>query len=187
MKTNKTAARRGISFVGFLVGLAMAALILAIVFGVAGCDSPSQPSAQKQQAAATEQLTAEAQRQVGMPAIKNFQERKLMKQIIELRDREDLITYAYLVSLNGELVYLGKCVGFGLPYSVQFTSPESIVRNGHSTRSSYWTGPMPQPDPNGLYMPQGLSATWLMMLGDDGEVHPVYIEPQIIVSPFKLI
>jgi hypothetical protein len=31
-----------------------------------------------------------------------------------------------------------------------------------------------------------LSATWLMMLDDKGEARPVYVEPAIIVSPFKL-
>jgi hypothetical protein len=35
-------------------------------------------------------------------------------------------------------------------------------------------------------MPDGLSATWVMLKGPDGKVKPVYIEPQIIVSPFKL-
>ena len=46
---------------------------------------------------------------------------------------------------------------------------------------------VPQADPNGLFMPTGLSATWLMMI--DPKTHeprPVYIEPEIIVSPFPL-
>ena len=46
---------------------------------------------------------------------------------------------------------------------------------------------MPQADPNGLFMPSGLSATWLMMIDQrTGEARPVYVEPQIIVSPFPL-
>lgn len=46
---------------------------------------------------------------------------------------------------------------------------------------------MPQSEPNGLFMPDSLSATWLMMIDPDtGEPRPVYVEPLIIVSPFKL-
>jgi hypothetical protein len=119
-----------------------------------------------------------------MPAIKNFQERKLMKMIFELRDREDLVCHAYMVNLNGELIYLGKCIGFGLPYSVQYTNPEKVAR---FSSAAHAYGTLPQPDPNGLFMPEGLSATWLMMVDEKtGEPHPVYIEPQIIVSTFPL-
>lgn len=31
-----------------------------------------------------------------------------------------------------------------------------------------------------------VSATWIMLKGPDGKVHPVYMEPEIIVSPFPL-
>ena len=119
-----------------------------------------------------------------MPAIKNFQERKLAKMIFELRDQEDLITYAYLVNLEGKLIFLGKCLGFGLPYSVQYTNPQKVVYSGGYERGF---GSMPQADPNGLFMPEGLSATWLMMYDETTKkARPVYVEPQIIVSPFPL-
>jgi len=46
---------------------------------------------------------------------------------------------------------------------------------------------VPQADPNGLYMPQGLSATWLLMVDPKTkQARPVYVEPEIVVSPFKL-
>lgn len=178
--------RRGFTFIELLVVVATVALLAGIVIPFAtGCETKANAgTAEEQQARQTEKLANEAQRQIGMPAIKNFQERKLMKQIIELRDKEDLITYAYIINMHGELVYLGKCVGFGLPYSVQFTSPEKLTYADAAGYHSQNEIPMPQADPNGLYMPQGLSATWLMMLGDDGEIHPVYVEPEIIVSPF---
>ena len=36
-------------------------------------------------------------------------------------------------------------------------------------------------------MPEGLSATWLMMINPaTGEAQPVYIESEIVVSPFPL-
>lgn len=123
------------------------------------------------------QLLTESNSQLGMPAIVNFQEKKLAKMIFELRDREDLICFAYIVNLNGQLVFIGKCIGYGLPYSTQYTNPMKY-EYGHI---------LPQADPNGLYMPDGMSATWLMMIDPiTNEPRPVYLEPQIIVSPFKL-
>ena len=162
--------------VSFIVMAMM--LILSI-----GCNV-SPPSAEQTQAAATKRLTQAANDMIGMPAITNFQERKLMKMIMELRDKEDLICHAYLkADLSGKLVYIGKCIGFGLPYSVQYTNPE-VITKPHNLSERFV---LPQPDPNGLFMPDGLSATWLMMIDDKGKPHPVYFEPEIVVSPFKLL
>lgn len=144
------------------------------------------------QAEQTKKALAEADRQIGMPAIVNFQERKLAKMIFELRDQEDFVCHAYLVNqMTGEVgQYLGKCLGYGLPYSVQFTNPQKIVSVskalGYTAISDRRSQVVPQADPNGLFMPSGLSATWLMLLDEDGEARPVYVEPAIIVSPFPL-
>ena len=157
-------------------------MITAIaIAALSGCDQ--KDTADSKQAKATAQSLAEADRQIGMPAITNYQERRLAKMIFELRDQEGLTTYAYIVNhMTGELVFIGKCIGFGLPYSVQYTNPTKRL---HSSAGGWYQ--MPQADPNGLFMPQGLSATWLMMVDPGtGEARPVYVEPQIIVSPFPL-
>lgn len=156
--------------------LRIIALLMVAAFLMAGCEARSDTD--DKQRRETESLTSEAHRQAGMPNITNFQERKLMKTILELRDREDLVCYAYIVAkYSGDLKFLGKCIGFGLPYSVQYTNPQRYEHNGAT---------LPQPDPNGLFMPEGLSATWLMLIGPNGEARPVYVEPEILVSPFPL-
>lgn len=156
-------------------------LSLLVTVSLASCefkDSSDKLIAQQQ-----EKMMAEATAQVGMPAIKNFQEKKIAKMIFELRDKEDLVCYAYIVNqMSGQLVFIGKCMGYGLPYSTQYTNPMK-------THSSYQGGYeiLPQADPNGLFMPEGLSATWLMMIDPEtNEPRPVYLEPEIVVSPFKL-
>ncbi len=141
------------------------------------------PDADRRQAQETKKRLLEADKQVGMPDIVNFTERRLAKDILELRDQESLSTYTYLVSLEGKLVFLGESIGYGLPYSVQFTNPEVEVfrraQGGHGT--------MPQADPNGLFMPDGLAATWILLVDpESGEARPTYVEPEIIVSPIKL-
>ena len=159
-------------------------IILFAMFALLeSCDSPSQ-DADQIMAQQTEQALSEANRQIGMPAIVNYQERKLAKQIFELRDQENLVTYAYITSYTGKLVFLGKAIGYGLPYSVQYTNPERLDRILYNGGGALV---LPQADPNGLFMPQGLSATWLQLIDpDSGEPRVVYIEQEIIVSPFKL-
>jgi hypothetical protein len=165
-------------------------LLIAAVLStlLVSCETKKRTStADENLAAKTEASMQEANRQVGMPAIKNFQERKLMKMILELRDQENLVCYAYIIDLNGIKHFLGKCIGYGLPYSVQYTNPEKIWGGRGSSQGGYYGGTIPQPDPNGLYMPSGLAATWLMLIDPTtGEPHPVYVEPEIMVSPFKL-
>lgn len=45
-----------------------------------------------------------------------------------------------------------------------------------------------QADPNGLFSPTSADGTWILMADPNGgtAVKPVYVEPRIIVSPFKL-
>lgn len=170
--------------------LILLSVLLSILF--IGCVSDSQTSDTLQQKQ-TEQALGEAQRQIGMPNIVNFQQRKLMKKIYELCDREDLICYAYIKSdYQGKLTFIGKCMGYGIPFSAQFTNPEKLVEGdkyfGYDL-SGYlnYINKLPQADPNGLFMPTSSSATWLMMIDPKTkEPRPVYIEPEIVVSPFAL-
>ena len=85
--------------------------------------------------------------------------------------------------MTGEVgQYLGECIGYGIPYSTQFSNPEK-----RDWSNNYGYHSMPQAEPNGLFKPEGLSATWLIMVDPEtGDPRPVYVEPEIIVSPFKL-
>jgi hypothetical protein len=149
--------------------------------GNSSCDQTgSSDDIQKKK---TDKMLNEAQRQIGMPNIINWQQRKLMKTIFELCDQEDLICYAYIKSdYQGKLIFIGKCVGFGIPFSAQFTNPQKIAKSRNSAYAI-----LPQADPNGLFMPTASSATWLMMIDPKtNKPRPVYIEPEIVVSPFPL-
>jgi hypothetical protein len=157
-----------------------------------GCNETAKPSADKEQLKQTEIQMMEAQRQVGMPAIVNFQEKKQLRWIYELCDQENMICHAYLFNeLKGEVgQYLGQCIGYGIPYSTQFSNPQKLVDVNDFGIDSYQANDaatIPQAEPNGLFKPDGMSATWLIMLDPETkEPRPVYVEPQIIVSPFKL-
>lgn len=159
-------------------------IICFILFTAESCDD--QQNSNRELGQKQEQLMQEANRQVGMPAIKNFQERKLMKMIFELRDQENLVCYCYLANeMNGTVgQFIGKCIGYGLPYATQYTNPEVDI---YSTTASSIHHNLPQADPNGLFMPSSAEGTWVMLIDPaTNEPHPVYIEPRVIISPFKL-
>ena len=159
-------------------GLVKILVLVCLSFVLIGCIEEDPGYIQQKQ---TKQLMSEINRQVGMPNIHNFQQKKIMKMILEECDRENLICYAYIVAkYSGKFIYLGKCVGYGVPFSAQYTNPER-VENYHYGIT------LPQPDPNGLFMPTSSSATWLLLIDPKtNKPRPVYIEPEIIVSPFPL-
>ena len=128
-----------------------------------------------------EKIMQEANRQAGMPNIINFTQRKQLKMIQELCDQENLICYAYIVpEMTGKPVFLGKCIGFGIPYSTQYTSPQKVAYD------QWHDSPViPQADPNGLFMPDNAEGTWLMMVDPQTkEIHPAYIEPRVMVLTY---
>lgn len=127
----------------------------------------------------TEDLMKQMTDEIGMPEITNFYEKKMAKEILEVRDDTDLICYAYTMSeQTGKYIYLGKCKGYGLPYSTQYTNPEVYERYGVTIK---------QADPNGLYSGEGLSSTWLYLIDEEtGESNITYIESEITVLQSKL-
>ncbi len=122
-----------------------------------------------------------------MPAIKNFRERKILKDIIEMRDREGLTTFTYIVAeMTGKLIFLGESVGYGIPAATQYTNPQKVTF-AYDVKKQHADVVLPQADPNGLYSPASAEGTWVLMKDPNSKsVKPVYIEPRIIVSPFKL-
>lgn len=164
-------------------------LLISMLVIVSACETSSTNNASdKKQQLQQEELLNEANNQLGLPAIHNFTEKKTLKMIYELCDQENLICYAYLFNRNSGTIgqFLGKCIGYGIPYSTQYSNPEKFFGdpNGSFDAGSLV---MPQAEPNGLFKPTGLSATWLLLIDPvTNEPRPVYIEPEIIVSPFKL-
>jgi hypothetical protein len=127
-----------------------------------------------------EELSLRGVESVGMPAITNFAEKRMMKDILELRDK-NVATTTYLVGMNNQLTKLCDSVGYGLPYATQYTNPQHLTYDGpHGVI-------LPQPDPNGLYSPASADGTWVLCVDHkDNKPKPIYVEPRIIVSPIVL-
>lgn len=153
-------------------------LVLPLIALLSACDE--RQNSRQIEAAKQEEMQLQAVQSVGMPDITNFAEKRMFKDILELRDK-NVPTTTYLVGMNNQLTKVCDSVGYGLPYATQYTNPQMRVgsQNGVVT--------LPQADPNGLYSPASADGTWVLCVDHkDGKAKPIYIEPRIIVSPFAL-
>lgn len=103
----------------------------------------------------------------GMPAIQNFAERRQLKRVYEERDH-DMNTVTYILDMQGNLHKICDSVGYGIPYSTQYSNPTDR-------------------EPNSLYPPTSANGTWVQCLSPGSrQIKDVYIEPDVVVSPYSL-
>ena len=157
-------------------------LLLSLALLVAGCE-PAVPSSDEQQKREQERILQEGTAQTGMPAIKNFRERKIMKDIIEMRDQQGLVTYTYIFSDHlGKFIFVGESIGYGISAATQYTNPHKWV-----TSYAEHGYVIDQADPNGLFSPSSAEGTWVLLKNPNSpDVVPTYFEQRINVVPFKL-
>lgn len=160
----------------------MKKILIAIVAVLALAACERKQYADDRQAAQMETMIQEATSQTGMPALKNFRERKLLKMIYELRDQEGLTTHTYVVSETGGLVPLCKSFGYAISDATGYTNPEAIR---YTRGGSPYT--MIQAEPNGLYTPDVSDANWIMCINPkDGRALPTFVSARVVVSPFAI-
>ena len=155
--------------------VALAATLVVAIFTI-GCDLT--PDSDQQTRDQQEQMSAQSNAQTGMPGITNFTEKKVMKRLYEMRDK-NIATFTYIVDMQGKLHHVCDSMGYGLPYGVQYSNPEKVAQWNPSLT-------LPQSEPNGLFMPPSAEGTWVICASTKGEFTPMYIEPRVIVSPFRL-
>jgi hypothetical protein len=132
---------------------------------------------QQQQAQSQVQMQAA----VGLPNIVNWTQKREFKQIIELLDQANLITYVYTQSaLDGKYTYMGEGIGYPIPYDTEYTNPKQVVsENGNPYV-------LPQSDPNGLFSGP-TNADWMQLIPwNTGQKEVIYVEPNMLVTQEKL-
>lgn len=166
-----------------------ALLVAAAALSLTACEVSTDPAAARQAKATVTAMNA-ADREVGMPRIKNFAQRKLLKNAYEDMDQTTL-TYVYTQALDGKFICLGQAVGYGVSMGTQFTAsqyPQWIAGTGGGDSSDVARGTymIDQPEPNGLYSPSTGEATIVNLIGQDGVAHTAVMEPRIVTTPGKL-
>lgn len=159
-----------------------APLTILLMANDGGCDDRKADPAAERQAQATTSAMNAADREIGMPRVKNFAQRKLLKNAYEDMDQTTLV-YVYTQSLDGRFVCLGQAVGYGVSLGTQFTSPTTPELPFSYSAGIY---ARPQAEPNGLYMPDSGAATIVNLIDDKGVAHTALIEPNVVTTPAKL-
>jgi hypothetical protein len=130
-----------------------------------------------------------ADREIGMPRIANYAQRKLLKNAYEDMDQTTLV-YVYTQAIDGRFVCLGQAVGYGVSLGTQFTSPTFPQRirtasDGYTDEIGIYE--QAQPEPNGLFMPESGAATIINLVDPlTGRARTALVEPDVITSPNKL-
>jgi hypothetical protein len=158
-------------------------VLLAFVFlSAESCQDP--PDSNEIQANQQERILQEGTSQLGMPAIKNFRERRTLKMIYELRDQEGLLTYTYVVpEQTGKPVFLCDSIGYAISDATGYTNAQ---RFSHPPGGVGWEL-MDQAEPNGLFTPDVSDANWILCVDPKtSKPLPVFISARVVVSAFKL-
>lgn len=174
--------------------LAVVMTSVLLVGGLTGCGQRETTSSKEN--TYTQDLMEQSSNIVGYPEVTNFFEKAQLKEIYELRDDPNLICYWYTKNdMTGKWIYQGECIGYGIPYTTQFTQPETMQRaalpalkmdGSDRGYNDYFTEILPQADPNGLYSSPSTSATWILTTDKNGNILPTYVESEITVSQSKL-
>jgi hypothetical protein len=157
-------------------------IVIGMILGVCAISAcspePRQPRAQEIEERKQEEMAKRGVEAVGFPAVVNYSEKRMMKDIIELRDQMKP-TYTYIMDMNGHPHKVCDSIGYGLPYATQYTNPQKESDHSRSIIANQ--------DPNGLYSPASADGTWIMCLNPTTKkVEPQYIEPRVLVMTFPL-
>lgn len=170
---------------------------------VSGCSGNVVQSNDSKIAQQQEENLAEGDAQVPPPSIVNWNEKRIAKLIQEKRDQVNLSTFTYTKNMDGKYTFVCESIGFGLPYNTRTNNPQHYEYN--TTRSGYVSSGgayyrdaagnaiwgthevMPQPEPNGLFIPDSAKGTWnLCRNPKTGKPDVTYQEEEIAVFTYRL-
>ena len=109
-------------------------------------------------------------------------ERHLTIELYKLRNQK-AATHSVWRSDRG--LVEGDCpsYGYGIPYDTSLTNPLVATDEDLSGHDKAALTSIEQAEPNGIFASKNTSATWVMCLGEAGNIEPVYVETKVTVYP----
>jgi hypothetical protein len=159
--------------------------ISAILIGctlLAGCKPSSGGTTQHEaQSNAYDQMT----RNQPAPVFSYSLPRALMNDLYVF-EQHAVVTWSVVQSpYTGKILFECQSRGFPIPASTQLTNPEKVY---NSDQGQYGMAfPMPQQEPDGLFPPPESAGTYVFCVAPDGNLSPVYEEPNVQTFPFQVI
>lgn len=175
-------------------------LLMALLLSLGACTVTESNDAKiaRQQ----EKNLAEGSAEVPQPSVVNWNEKRIAKLIVEKRDQVNLATWTYTKNLDGKYTFVCESIGYGLPYNTRTNNPEHYEfvtttsgitsgGGGYQAADGTWIygehHVMPQPEPNGLFIPDSAKGTWnLCRDPKTGKPDVTYQEEDIAVFPYRL-
>lgn len=149
-------------------------IILSCVLFCAGCFEDSQ--SEKDRKIVDAQQSQYAKRQP-VPVFNWSLERHLISELYKIRNQK-VATHAVWRSDYGIVEGDCPCLGYGLPYDTSLTNP--LKSEWHSNGG---TVTIEQAEPNGIFASKNTAATWVMCIGQSGQIEPVYVESKVTIYP----
>lgn len=109
-------------------------------------------------------------------------ERHLVIELYNLRNKK-VATHAVWRSDYGLIE--GDCpsMGFGIPYDTSLTNPLRATDEDQEGYDKSALTTIEQAEPNGIFASKNTTATWVMCVGDSGQIEPVYVESKVTIYP----
>lgn len=152
-----------------------------LVFVLAACTGRSEVLDEISDANTQLQIYSQNQSQ----EIYNYSvEREVLQSIVEARVKSTNTYTFFFAPMTPRPVFSCPSLGFPIAATAQATNPEQFIR-GYG--GSYFDSPLPQIEPSGIYAPPDTDATYSVCLLDNGNVAPIYWEPNIASFPFPVV
>jgi hypothetical protein len=161
-------------------------VVVFVMVGMVGCKDFNNNSNNKENEA-VEQQQAHYLAAQPIPFFEWSFERDLVVKLYELRNKK-VATYSVWRSLSGVIEDHCPSIGFGIPYDTSLTNPltaTNMADNGQRRGRGALTS-VGKAEPNGIYQSQNTNATWVMCVGDDGNIEPVYVESKVTTYPYMV-
>jgi hypothetical protein len=169
----------------FIYALAIT-LGLFLLSAMTGCGAQGRQSSAAKDTATVELQQSQYAKGQPIPMYDWSLERHLVIQLYNVRNQK-AATHSVWRSDRGMIE--GDCpsYGYGIPYDTSLTNP--LVATNINTRGQAHTyqggalASVEQAEPNGIFASKNTAATWVMCLGEAGNVEPVYVETKVTVYP----
>lgn len=164
-------------------------LIIAIFIFAIGCER-GEGTVESRDALRVAEQQSQYEKAQPIPKYNWSLERHLVIELYNIRNQK-AVTHSVWRSDRG--IVEGDCpsYGYGIPYDTSLTNPlvaTDIANNGEEYH--YQGGALTsieQAEPNGIFASKNTAATWVMCLGESGNIEPVYVETKVTVYPGPVV
>jgi len=161
-------------------------IVFVIMLFLAGCVVSPEETTESRDAQRVSQQQSQYEKGQPIPAFDWSLERHLVIELYRVRNQK-AATHSVWRSDRGMIE--GDCpsYGYGIPYDTSLTNPLVATDiDNQGEEHSYQGGALAsieQAEPNGIFASKNTAATWVMCLGEAGNIEPVYVETKVTVYP----